>query len=247
VFTVLNLQDSLVVEPDAEFSASVRLPGLRDRFRIVLDSEELGSFPGRNPEEKTDRPQLALRRVGRWLDVDVGAKVSDPPQLFSRLTARQSWEGFEMAWGANQRGFYDTDEGFGMVGSLSQHVWPKRWMMVGHTSSVRWSESTEGVEWQDTLMLAYAPTLIEPDRHGLFLGHNDMADCLALRLSVRGRHDGSHAMDSYRAGVIYRRPLFGREYIFLEIVPEVEWREERDWEPEYTLRAGLDVLFWQDL
>ena len=247
VFSIMDLENPSRPEPDVEVFASVRLPGLRDRFRIVLDSEELDAFPGRNPEERTNQPQLALRRVGRWLDADIGAKLSQPPRAFTRLTARQFWDTGDLAWSASQRGFYDTDEGFGTVGNLSQHLWPWTRFLVGHSSSVRWSESTTGVEWQDSVMLAYVPKLIEESRHGQFVGYSDMADCLALRLSVRGHHDGSHAMETYRTSVIYRRQLIDRDYLYLEIVPEVEWSQENDWDPVYTLRIGLDVLFWRDL
>lgn len=247
VFSLTDLENPSRPEPDVELSASVRLPGLRDRFRIVLESEELDAFPGRGPDEQADRSRLTIRRVGTWLDADLGAKLGSNPRLFSRLTARQAWDTGDVAWTASQRGFYDTDEGFGSVGNLSQHVWPWHRFMMGHSSSVRWSEATTGLEWQDSLVLTYVPKLIEEERHGGFVGYSDMAHCLGIRLSVRGHHDGSHVMESYRAGMVYRRPLFNREYLYLEIVPEVEWAREENWEPVYTLRTGLDILFWRDL
>lgn len=247
IFSLTDLENPSGVEPDVELFASVKLPGLRDRFRIVLDSEELDAFPGRNPEERTNQPQLALRRMGRWLDADVGAKLSQPPRAFTRLTARQVWDRSERQWSASQRGFYDTDEGFGTVATLSQHTWPRPRFMVGHTSSIRWSESTLGLEWQDSVMFAFVPRLIEADRQGQFVGYSDMADCLALRLSVRGHHNGSHEMESYRSSIIYRRQLWNRDYLYLEIVPEIEWEAENGWDPVYSLRTGIDILFWRDL
>lgn len=247
IFSVTDLKNPSGFEPDMELFASVKLPGLRDRFRIVLDSEELDAFPGRNPEERTNQPQLALRRVGRWLNADLGAKLGQPPRAFTRLTARQVWDRSALEWSASQRGFYDTDEGFGTVATLSQHTWPSPRFMVGHSSSIRWSESTLGLEWQDSVMFAFVPRLIETARQGQFVGYSDMADCLALRISVRGHHNGSHEMESYRSSIIYRRQLWSRDYLYLEIVPEIEWAAENDWDPVYSLRTGIDILFWRDL
>jgi hypothetical protein len=247
VFGSMDLENPSRPSPDIELFASVRFPGLRDRFRIVLDSEELDAFPGRGPDEQSDRTRLALRRIGRWVDTDVGAKLGSTPRMFTRLITRQNWNTGDVVWSANQRGFYDTDEGFGTLGSLSQHIWPWTHFILGHNSSVRWSESTTGVEWQDSLFLAYVPKLIESTRHGQFVGYSDTADCLGLRLNVRGLHNGSHEMESYRAAIVYRRQLFNRNYLYFEMVPEVEWARGNDWEPVYTVRAGLDILFWRDL
>lgn len=247
LFGVMDLEALSRPTPDMELFASVALPGLRQRFQIVLDSEELDAFPGQGPDEQADRFRLALRRAGRWLDADIGAKLGSRPRAFSRLTARQNWETAEVSWSASQRGFYDTDEGFGTVANLAQHLWPLRYFILGHSTSLRWSESTTGVEWQDSYLLAYVPKLIEAERHGQFISPNDMANSLGVRASVRGQHDGSHAMDSYRAALVYRRPLFNRDYLYLEVVPEVVWSREENWEPVYSLKTGLDVLFWRDL
>lgn len=231
----------------ADVSAAVSLPGLRDRFRLVLDSQELDEFPETRPEDRGDRPQLALQRLGRLIDLDVGAKLGLPPRAFTRATYRKGWETGSVEWRFTQRGFYDTREGFGQVTSLSTHCWVNRHLMLGHQIAVRWSESTRGVEWQDSISLFRVLDLVESRREGSHLRYSDMARGIGLRLGIQGFHNGSHEMDQYLLSLIYRRPLLRQNRLFLEVVPEVEWDAGRDWEPTYTLRVGIDVLFWRDL
>lgn len=246
LFSKVNLEDPNDYTLDGNVSASIRLPGLEDRFRLLLDSEELGRFPDAGPEEQTERPQLTLRRVGRILDADVGAKVKRTPNAFFRLNFHRGWETGPIAWNFLQRGFYDTQEGFGELTSLTQHAWIGSHWMVGHASAFRWSESTRGVEWQDSITFYRVLSLIEHEKHGRFVGGRDVARGVGFRYALEGHHNGSGRMDSHKISLIYRRPLFRKDYLFLEILPEVEWKEEHDWDPVYTLRMGLDILFWQD-
>jgi len=246
LFGIVDPDDPGGFKLDANTSASVRLPGLKDRFRLVLDSEELDRFPDATPDQRSDRPQVALRRVGRRLDADVGAKLKTPPNAFVRFNFRRGWEMGDWDWGFSQRFFYDTQEGFGELTSLSQHRWLGSHWMLGHSSSLRWSESTEGLEWQDSLSFYRVLSLIEIDKVGRFVGTGDLSSGVGIRFGANGHHNGSGNMDSYKLSWIYRHPVMRRDFIYLEVIPEVEWKEDNEWEPVYTLRVGLDILFWRD-
>ncbi len=246
IFNVTDMEDPESPRPNMSISASVRLPGLQDRFRLEVLSEDLQEFPSGAADPDEGRTRLALRRAGTWLDVDVGGRLKLPPVLFVRATARYAWQWDPVQWNFAQRFYYETDEGFGEITSLSQHMWLARKWMLGHHSSVRWSEATVGAEWQDALMIAIVADLMEERHEGRFVGRRDMDHGLGFQARVRGRYDGGHAMSNYRVGLVYRRPLFRRDYLYLEVLPEVEWKEENDWSEDYTLRVGIDVLFWRD-
>lgn len=246
IFTVLDPENLEKPSLDGKASASVRLPGLQDRFRLILDSDDLDTFPGSSPDEVRSSNRLALRRIGSWLDADVGAKVGTSPVAFARLTARHHWATGPVQWHANQRFYFETGEGFGTLSSLAQHHWIHRKWMLGHVSAARWSEATTGVEWQDRLSLLRVLRVIEDEKHGQFIGDGDISHGAGIRLGANGREDGSHEMSRYQLALVYRRPLFRRDYLYLEINPEVQWKRENDWNPDYTLRVGLDILFWRD-
>lgn len=246
LFTRFSSDPDESPEISANASASVLLPGMRDRLRLSFDFSELNSFPGAEPDEREDNPQLTLRRLGRIIDVDVGVRVKSSPTAFLRLNYTHGWETGPLSWRFLQRGFYDTGEGFGTLSSLAQHAWVGRHWMAGHTTSFRWSESTEGVEWRDAISFGRIFDLIEEDRRGNFIGHRDISRGVGMRYEIQGHHDGTGQIDTHKLSFLYRQPLFRREFLFLEITPQVEWASERDWDPVYSFRLGLDFLFWSD-
>lgn len=246
IFSVMDLENLEKPSLDGKVSASIRLPSLQNRFRLILDPDDLDTFPGSSPDEGSSSARLALRRMGSWLDADLGAKIRSSPVAFARLSARHNWSTGPVAWHANQRFYYETTEGFGTLTSLTQHCWIHPRWMLGHVTSARWSESTTGVEWQDRVSLLRVLKVLEDEKHGQFIGDSDMSHGAGIRLGANGRENGSHEMSRYQLALVYRRPVFRRDYLYLEIKPEVQWRRENDWNPAYTLRVGLDILFWRD-
>nr|MDA3872682.1 hypothetical protein [Kiritimatiellia bacterium] len=246
VFSVMDPENLEEPSLDAKASGSVRLPGLKNRFRLILDSDELNTFPGSRPEEREGVNRLALRRMGSRLDVDVGAKIRTPPVAFARLSARHNAHTGPVEWHYNQRFYYETGEGFGMLTSLAQHCWIHPRWMLGHVSSLRWSESTTGVEWQDTFSLLRVLRVLEEEKQGLFIGNGDISHGAGIHVGANGQDEGSHEMSRYQLSLVYRRPVFKRDYLYLEISPEVQWKRENEWNPDYILRIGLDILFWRD-
>lgn len=246
IFTVMDLENLEEPSLDGKASASVRLPGLENRFRLILDSDALNAFPGTSPDEERGDNRLLLRRMGSWVDADVGAKIRTPPVAFARLSMRQNWSAGTVKWHVHQRFYYETGEGFGTLTSLAQHCWLSPGWMLGHVSSARWSEETTGVEWQDRVLLMNVLKVLEEEKHGEFIGNGDISHGAGLRLGADGRDDGSHEMTRYHVSLVYRQPLFKRDYLYLELSPEVQWKRENDWTPDYSLRLGLDILFWRD-
>ena len=55
--------------------------------------------------------------------------------------------------------------------------------------------------------------------------------------------DGESVLDRYRLTALYRRPAY-RDWIYLEIGPELEWNNDRDWEVIPRFRVGFDAVFW---
>jgi hypothetical protein len=49
--------------------------------------------------------------------------------------------------------------------------------------------------------------------------------------------------DRCRLTFLYRRPIYG-DWIHLEVAPELEWRDEDDWETVSRLRVGVETAFW---
>ena len=72
---------------------------------------------------------------------------------------------------------------------------------------------------------------------------HDAARLIGFRASTFGHVSGEAIMDRYRGTLVFRFPLY-RNYIYGEIMPEIEWRNENDWDAVQRIRLGVDMLFW---
>ena len=87
--------------------------------------------------------------------------------------------------------------------------------------------------------------LLDPGRRGQHVRVEDLVHGIGLLGSIRGHVDSDESvMDRYRASVVYRRPLYSN-WIFLVLQPELEWRNDNDWDMVTTLRIGADMVFWR--
>ncbi len=233
-------------EADFTFSGHVDLPRLREKLRLVLDSRDMEALPGSRPDEQREEFRLALRRVGDWVDIDLGVKVKTSPVVYVKTGGDLAWQAAGLRWRLGQSFFYQNDTGFGEVTALTQHRWLGPRLLLGHASAARWTEASQGLEWEDTLGLLRVALLRTEDHRGHFVGSKDIARGYGMRLGINGHHDGHTVVDRYRATAFWRRPLGAKDWCFIEISPEVEWKKEDRWQEEYVLRIGLDILFHHD-
>jgi hypothetical protein len=231
------------VRLDANMSGRVDLPRLRERMRLVIDTRDIEALPGAYPDERKDKINLAFRRVGKVIDTDVGVKIKSSPVAFIKSSTGIEWKLGDWQWLLGQKVFFQNDTRFGEVSTLTQHRWIGPNLMLGHTSAGRWTEVSDGLEWEDAIGLSHVRLLMDEEDRGSFAGVKDIAWGNGLRLSVNGYHDGSMVTERYRAAAFWRRPLGEKDWCFLEVAPEVEWTKEEDWEADYVLRVGFDILF----
>ena len=142
-------------------------------------------------------------------------------------------------------GFYITDEGFGETCSLAFHRWMggRRRGLFRSVSSETWSEDTYGVEWRQTVALVRVLSSLEKRTEDHVISHHDTGRGVGLRYTIYGHKSGSGIIDRHRFSLAYRRPLYS-DWVFLEISPEVNWKNSHDWDTVPSLRVGVDALFW---
>jgi len=98
----------------------------------------------------------------------------------------------------------------------------------------------EGFRWSEVLMFGYAEELLDETKIERIVGGDDVARGLGIRLAAFGGFD---VVDEYRAGVFARWPVRKR-WMYLLVAPDVNWMRVNDWEHEWTLRCGVELLFW---
>lgn len=75
------------------------------------------------------------------------------------------------------------------------------------------------------------------------ISKGDATQGVGIRYSVFGHIDGEGIMDRHRVNLVHRRPLY-KDWLFLEFSPQLEWKNDNDWDLVPGLLVGLDMLFW---
>ena len=231
------------VTPNVEMD--VELPNLKRRLRVFVETTRANDLPERDATTNEDKGINVGAR--KWfeklnLSADVGVKAQWLPEAFARLIWTREWEFGKWGVRPEQRIFYETDDGFGALGTLRN----SRWLGDGNEGmfqqnlSAKWSTETETLTWSASASFVRVPALLDENLRGKNAGWEDSARAQALRYTCFGS-DGS--VDSHRVILGFRGPLYKR-WIYWEADPGLEWHRDDDYETTYVFRCGIDMLFW---
>lgn len=231
-------------EPD--FEIEVDLPNIERRMKLFVESGREDDLPGRSLSERDD--QGVTIGVGEWMEnlnimVDAGIRTRIPPELFARLSWRPRWSWKSWKYLPEQRVFWESnDKGFGSLTQLGIYRWigEQKEVFFRSQSAGKINEDTDGFEWEQTLKLGRVKELIEEDRRGRGVGADDLARGYGIRYSLFGEDT---IITEHRFGFGWRFPVYQR-WLFADIKPGLEWKNDNDFETAYRLDVGIDVLFW---
>jgi hypothetical protein len=260
--TYLELEEdgglNLRFSPD--FEVDINIPNLEHRLNVFLDTATSDELPGTTPTERDRGFNAGLRKATRNFNVDAGVNVKWLPELFARVDWRPHWTVSGWKIYPVQRVYWESEDGYGSVSSLDINGLLRRRWLVKSTSAVRWREvanddeappedpeeffdGDRGFEWEQSLSLGYVTKLMSVKDRGRIVSFDRVAEATGIRASLFGHTEGDYAgPDRVRVSLGHRRPIY-KNWIFLVIVPEVEWYKEFDWEFVPRIRVGFDMLF----
>lgn len=226
----------------AEFDVdvSLRLPNLEKRLRIFFTSMDLDESPNEPLDDETDvRAGLRFELPGSF-DFDIGARANVPPEAFAALKwgiarRHKDWYFYPFA-----KIYVESDEGIGFTTAFTMDKWWGR-IVARSSSYLNWDDAADAIEWDQTFAIGYARELLDDRRYATLARGQDMAHGCGINVSVLG--ENMRGVQSYRAGIFYKRPLRGR-WLYWSIGPEVRWDREYDWNPDPGVRLHIDTLFW---
>lgn len=229
-------------EPNLEIH--VELPNLEREMSLFIQSSYDDDLPGVDPVNRDDKGWSigARRQLDRWdISGDIGVHSGWKPELFSRVAWKPDWNWDEWRMGFEHRLFWENEDGFGFLSSLKGYRWvgsDDDWLIRNVTAG-RFSESTTGYEWQQTVQFGHMTRLFEEEKRTYNIDIDDTVGCVALKASVFGR---DRQQTEYRTTLVLRRNVYNR-FVVWEVEPGLQWRNEHDWTTQYRIDTALILVF----
>ena len=248
----IKKHDQLDLNPLVDFDADIELPNMKRRLKLIITTRDPTKLPGRDITEQQD---TALRAAvsRKWMpnvSTDIGVRVRWQPELFANAVWSPTWKREIWTLYPEQRFYWENDTGFGEISTLAFDHWKNRWN-TRFSTSIKWSEQDRdddsqnerkdgGFRWSEVFIFGYATELLDETQLGRIISGGDVARGWGLRLAAFG---GFHLVDEYRAGVFYRFPLH-KKWMYFTIGPDINWINANDWDREWTIKCGIEMLFW---
>ncbi|OGV68085.1 MAG: hypothetical protein A2283_18780 [Lentisphaerae bacterium RIFOXYA12_FULL_48_11] len=235
---------STKLEPD--FEADLDLPNIEHRFGLFINSFRSEDLPGVDPVERKSSISVGLQHILEDLHLHsrIGVKWRDAPVGIAKTEWRPKYSIGKMTIYPRQRIFYETDDGLGELTSLTLNRWLGR-NFARLVSAGKWTEQTTGIEWEQSFLLGHVIKRIEESKTADIVSNDDVAQGFGVRYSIFGHNSTDEQLvDRHRLTFIYRHPLY-QNWLFFQVAPGIEWRNEDEWDPIPSIQFGLDTLFWE--
>ncbi len=235
-----------------DYDADVELPNMKRQTKFVLTTRDQTALPGKDVSEERDRSvRTAIER--QWwpaVSTSVGMRTRLPPDLFAKVSWSPKWKAGDWLLYPQQKAYWLSSDGFGEISTLVADHWNDGWN-IRFTTSIKCSQKDwksdqqvdrkdNGFRWSEVFMFGYAREFLDETGIERIVAGDDVARGLGIRLAAFG---GFNVVDEYRAGVFARWPIRKR-WMYLLVAPDVSWMQANDWEHEWTIRCGLETLFW---
>ena len=223
---------------DPSYSMDLNLPRIERRFHVFVNNFAPDSIPGQSPLDQKRTTFIGVKQSMDWarevgFDTAAGIKWRLPPVLFGQAQLSRKVKPGKWMIEPKQSVFWFSDsDGFGEKTALTVEYWENPKTFTRSAAGARWTEGTDGVEWSHALSEGY---ILQGDRE-------NMIKTIGARFVVSGHKSGSGVMDSYRADIAWRAPLY-KDWLYYIINPEVMWENSHNWESTRTLIVGIDMYF----
>ena len=225
--------------------ASLHLPRLKKRWRLVISGETRGDPNAVTPEDpgnpgldtgsrvRTGSTELVydiLRTPRSTLDVGAGVRVKIPPDAFVRTRFQHARSIAANTLGRfTATGYWDARDGFGESNQVDLEHRLALPTLLRWSNSLTIAEESNGWTWGTELSLLHK---LSPKSAITFAG------------GVSGSTRHAWIAQNYRGLARYRRNVF-RKWFFLEGEPDIHWprKEDGSRKPVWGATLRVEVLF----
>jgi hypothetical protein len=244
LFAEVSKEDTTQFAFQPAFNAKIKLPNVRKRWNVFIDTYRPTDLPGKDPTEEKKAMRIGVGALTHipHLSANAGLRLTWLPDAFLNLSWEPKWNWGEWLVLPSQTLFYETDNGFGEQTQLGFLRWfgaHKQWA-VGAMTAGTWSQGTAGLAWEQTVKGGYVRELLEEKDRGHAVDRTDLARGTGLRYSMFGSDKN---FTEHQFMLTHRRPVYKR-WIYIEIDPGFKWCSEYNWRTDPFILVGMDFLFW---
>jgi hypothetical protein len=237
LYIELTEEGSPGIKVNPSLSGDLYLPNLEERFHVFIDNISPDEMPDSDPMQRKTDFYAGARKVfdvSKWpIDASAGIKWRWPPVLFGELDIKKKFTPESWLFYPKQSFYWFSDDGFGTKFSYTMDKWIGKQWVNRSVSALKWSETTKGIEWSQSLTTGY---LAERDSEDILRG-------IGARLVIAGHKSGSGIIDRYRTEILSRVPLY-KKWILVSITPRVEWANVDNWDSKFSLLFTFNFYFW---
>ena len=225
--------------------ATLRLPRLKKRWKLVISGETRGDPNAITPEDpgnpglfegsrvRTGSTELIydiLRTTRSSLDAGAGVRVKIPPDAFVRTRFQHARPvGFRTLGRFTATAYWNARDGLGESNQFDLERWLAPPTLLRWSNFITIEEKNDGWIWGTELSLLHK---ISPKSAITFAG------------GVLGATRPAWSAENYRVLVRYRRNVY-RKWLFLEGEPDIHWprKEGEDRKPVWGATLRVEILF----
>lgn len=229
---------------DTELKFHLDLPSTKRRYRLIFenDTEDQGTLRNRsNPTGLTnanlDREgmsaavRLAIRDMENWQsDFDIGIRGSIPLDPFVRHNLKRQWElGSDWNFRMRQRAGYFDSKGYiyNMLWGFDRLLDPD--LAFRANTEMDWNQRDDKLRFGEAL--------------GVTKQLNDR-QLLDYAFGIVGQSLSVGFIDEYYVAITHRT-LLHEDWLILDLVPEVRYPREREFNETLAFTVRLEVLFFE--
>lgn len=260
--------NQLSLRPLVDTESEVHMPNAEQRLRLTISTLDPRVLPGQDPNEGASGFRVGLSKgFLKDFDSSTGIRASLPPSVYAHVSWDPRYLFHNLEVYPEQKVGWDSSDGAYETTSLILNQWFGRWVIRPivslELSSERYNSDMDkvdqdrenaqkagvpppddnylkGWDWQLTVMGGYVNMLIDETVYGRLADCSDIADGGGLRFSVLG---GLHIIESYNITFLFRNNLY-HQWLYYLIKPNISWQSANNWEPDYSLTFGLDMLLY---
>jgi hypothetical protein len=230
---------SFAIEP--KFDIDLAIPNLEESLKLYVSTTPIGSLPGIDPIEEERQLHIGIQstiaRPDSWwprLSTSVGVDWDWPPDPYVELSLKKYMNFGNLRLYPNQTFWLNTTDRLSEKSTIRTDYWLSPNMLSTVWSSIKYTQDNGYFNWEQSQSVIYCL-----NGYGLDMNEDKMHYC-SLKFSMFGENT---VMTTYRVTMQYKFPIY-KDWIFLEITPELKWEKETNWESIRVFRVGISALFW---